>query len=329
LNALSAAERGAHIEHLRATRPHDAGEEAAEKQLRELLQDVARKGYRLLGTGHFDFAKMFAERYLGIMREGGSLGVVMPQGVLLLGGWAKLRSALLHAGTVSAVEARNAGGWMFEDVHKSYTIVCLSLGPSLQDGRHEVAIYPGVTSLDLFRQVIERGQTRIPLSEIQELTDDLVVPWFNSAHDEIVFSKMRTRPKLGTGDSWIEGRSDSSRWDFSRSGKHRVFGATSRSGDGAWNVLMTRHVDQYVITTDPIRKFVNDPERLAREQPARGIVRDGGRLLLSEEHPLITYRFPSRNDDSRTLIATALPDAGYLYSSGYSHGGIHPERTPV
>src|SRR5699024_9522768 len=43
LNALPAADRDAHIEHLRATRPHDAAEEEAEKQLRELLQEVASK----------------------------------------------------------------------------------------------------------------------------------------------------------------------------------------------------------------------------------------------------------------------------------------------
>lgn len=329
LNALSAAERDAHIEHLRTTRPHDAAEEETEQHLRELLQDVARKGYRLLGKGHFDFAKMFAERYLGIMRRGGSLGVVMPQGVLLLGGWAKLREALLHTGAVAVVEARNAGGWMFEDVHKSYTVVFLSLGTAAEDGPHEVAIYPGVTSLDLFRKVVDRGPMRVPLSEIEALTDDFVVPWFNSPHDESVFAKMRVRPKLSTGEGWIKGKSDSSRWDFSGSGKHKSFGATSKLSDASWSVLMTRHVDQYAIASDPIRKFVNDPGQLAREQPERGLIRDRGRVMLHEDHPLITYRFPSRNDDSRTLIATALPAEGFLYSTGYAHGIVHPDGIPV
>jgi hypothetical protein len=329
LNALPAADRNSHIEHLRATRLHDAAEEGVEQHLRELLQDVARMGYRLLGTGHFDFAKMFAERYLGILRQGGSLGAVMPQGVLLLGGWAKLRAALLRTGTVAAVEARNAGGWMFEDVHKSYAIVFLSLGPAPEGVPRDVAIYPGVTSLDLFRQVVDRGPMRVPLSEIEALTDDLVVPWFNSSHDESIFSKMRSRHKLGSGESWVEGKSDSSRWDFSGSGKHKAFGAANKAGEASWSVLMTRHVDQYAIASDPIRKFVNDPGRLASEQPERGLVRDGGRLMLSERHPLITYRFPSRNDDSRTMIATALPSEGFLYSTGYSHGIVHPDGTTV
>lgn len=329
LNALPAAERDAHIELLRTTRPHDAAEEIAEQELRELLQEVAKRGYQRLGTGHFDFAKMFAERYLGIMRTGGSLGVVMPQGVLLLGGWAKLRDGLLRAGALGAVEARNAGGWLFEDVHRSYTIVFLTLGPAPEGSIPEVSIYPGVTSLELFNSVVARGPMRLPLTEIEALTDDLVVPWFNSSNDESVFSKMRVRPKLGSGEGWIEGKSDSSRWDFSGSGKHKAFGSATKVSESSWNVMMTRHVDQYQIANDPIRKFVNDPGKLADEQPERCLVREMGRPMLNENHPVITYRFPSRNDDSRTLIATALPASGYLYSTGYAHGIVHPEGTPA
>lgn len=329
LNALPAAEREAHIELLRATRPHDAAEEVAEQELRELLQEVAKRGYQLLGTGHFDFAKMFAERYLGILRPAGSLGVVMPQGILLLGGWAKLREAVLRAGAFGVVEARNTGGWMFEGVDGRITVAFVSLGPAPAGVPAEVAIYPGVTSLELFNSVVARGPMRLPLSEIEALTDDLVVPWFNSSNDESVFSKMRVRPKLGSGEGWIEGKSDSSRWDFSGSGKHKSFGSATKASASSWNVMMTRHVDQYLIANDPIRKFVDDPSKLAAEQPERCLVREMGRPMLNENHPVITYRFPSRNDDSRTLIATALPSAGYLYSTGYAHGIAHPEGTPA
>jgi len=39
------------------------------------------------------------------------------------------------------------------------------------------------------------------------------------------------------------------------------------------------------------------------------------------------YRYASRNDDSRTLIATALPDQGYLFSKGYVSGVVTPDST--
>ena len=170
---------------------------------------------------------------------------------------------------------------------------------------------------------------RLPLNEIEALSEDSVVPWFNSADDGLVFAKMRNRPKLSTGDGWIQGKSDSSRWDFSGSGKHKAYAEAKKTSPGAWGVMMTRHVDQYVIANDPIRKWVNSPSTLASEHRTRGLVVKKSQALLNEEHPLITYRFPSRNDDSRTLIATALPASGYFFSTGYAHGIAHPEDTHV
>jgi hypothetical protein len=56
-------------------------------------------------------------------------------------------------------------------------------------------------------------------------------------------------------------------------------------------------------------------------------VRDGSRVLAATNHPPIIYRFPSRNDDSRTLVAAALPASGWLFSKGYAHGVLVPEET--
>ena len=329
LNALPAAERDDHIELLRATRTTDAAEEESERESRELLQEVAKTGFALLGGGHFDFAKMFAERYLRVVRRRGFVSVVMPQSMLLIGGWSKLRTALLRRGDSIAVEARNSNGWMFEKVHKSYAIVFLTLAPADDQDVPTVSVYPGVNSLDQFRKVREQGPMRLPLTEIEALSENSVVPWFNSAKDGLVFAKMRNRPKLSTGDGWIQGKSDSSRWDFSGSGKHKAYAEAKKASSDAWGVMMTRHVDQYVIANDPIRKWVNSPSTLASEHPRRGLVVKASQALFNEEHPLITYRFPSRNDDSRTLIATALPARGYFFSTGYAHGIVHPEGTDV
>jgi len=314
---------------LRATRTTDAAEEEFERESRELLQEVAKTGFALLGGGHFDFAKMFAERYLRVVRRRGFVSVVMPQSMLLIGGWSKLRTALLRRGDSIAVEARNSNGWMFEKVHKSYAIVFLTLAPADDQDVPTISVYPGVNSLDQFRKVREQGPMCLPLSEIEALSEDSVVPWFNSANDGLVFAKMRNRPKLSIGDGWIQGKSDSSRWDFSGSGKHKAYAEAKKTSSDAWGVMMTRHVDQYVIANDPIRKWVNSPSTLASEHPRRGLVVKISQALFNEEHPLITYRFPSRNDDSRTLIATALPARGYFFSTGYAHGIVHPEGTDV
>lgn len=52
-----------------------------------------------------------------------------------------------------------------------------------------------------------------------------------------------------------------------------------------------------------------------------------GKFVLSDRHPVIVVRHPSRSDDSRTLIATALPETGVLHNKGYIHAAMHAEGT--
>lgn len=90
---------------------------------------------------------------------------------------------------------------------------------------------------------------------------------------------------------------------------------------------MTRHVDAYRIDVDtPFQRFVSEPSGL--EGLNLGVTLHGGRPVLSDSHPIIIYRYPTMNDNTRTLIATALPYEGFLYSKGYVHGLRTPGATP-
>jgi len=329
LNALPAAKRQDRIEELRTERTIEAAEERAEIALRLRLQQTAKTGYTLLGPGHYDFAKLFMERFLTMLRDGGTMGVVMPQPVLLLSGWAPLRSALLARGDLLAVEARNTGGWLFEDVDGRVTVALLSLSTVADSSNPMVTIIPGATSMERFLAAKKSAPMTMTLQEVDALTDTRVVPWFNSPGDTDVFNQMRHRPSLSSGKAWVTGRSDSSRWDFSGSGRHAAHAATTRTNPNAWRVLMTRHVDAYSLTDDPTQRWLNNPSGLATAMPRRGLVQKDGTLVLTDQHPVITYRFPSRNDDSRTIIAAALPFYGALFSTGYCHGIVHPDQTPL
>jgi hypothetical protein len=82
---------------------------------------------------------------------------------------------------------------------------------------------------------------------------------------------------------------------------------------------MTRHVDPYRITRSEVfQRFIPNPQGLA--SLGLGVVLKKGKAVLGPDHPFIVYRYPSRNDDTRTLIATALDEKGFLYSKGYVHG---------
>jgi hypothetical protein len=80
---------------------------------------------------------------------------------------------------------------------------------------------------------------------------------------------------------------------------------------------MTRHVAQYRILKDiTFQRFINEPTRL----PEQLGIQDGPSPHLAESHPSIVYRYASRSEDTRTLIACILPESGFLPSTGYVHG---------
>ena len=91
---------------------------------------------------------------------------------------------------------------------------------------------------------------------------------------------------------------------------------------------MTRHVTPFGINLDkPFTRLVTKPERLALAN--EWVEVSNGAARLSPKHPIIVFRYPSRNDDSRTIIATAVPEAGFLFSKGYVHGLVHEPMASV
>jgi hypothetical protein len=57
----------------------------------------------------------------------------------------------------------------------------------------------------------------------------------------------------------------------------------------------------------------------------RGIVDDDGVARVGPSHPVLVFRYPSMADNTRTLLATALPYEGFLFSKGYVHGIRHQD----
>jgi hypothetical protein len=184
--------------------------------------------------------------------------------------------------------------------------------------------WPAVTDVETLRGISRLPSAVLSRDELASLTDTLVVPWFETAPGIAVFDKMRTHPRLCSGTGWITGISET-RWDYSGSGQHRAY-ASSQPSDDAWAVLMTRHVSPYEIAREvPFQKYVASPAGLAALD--NGVVLEQGMPRLGPRHPTIVYRYPSRNDDARTVVAAALPDRGFVPSTGYAHTIRHPEGT--
>ena len=157
---------------------------------------------------------------------------------------------------------------------------------------------------------------------------ELGIPWFRSTSEAELLAALSRHPSLGDDEGWISGCSDS-RWDFSNTGKEGEFvGAPGPSSSmEPWRVLRAANVRSYeIVDTRAAPKYVVPCQALS--STSKGLVgnRSSG-YTLAPEHPSIVFRYPSRNDDSRTMIATMLPTSGWFYSTGYVHGVRHRKGT--
>lgn len=84
-------------------------------------------------------------------------------------------------------------------------------------------------------------------------------------------------------------------------------------------------MDQYSINEEKeFRRFV-DPEELLDE--GEDLETKDAEVRLSSSHPTVTFRHVSRNDDTRTMIATVLPESEFVYCAGYVHAVDHDSET--
>lgn len=316
LMALPDVQRDAQIALLRASRPVEASHETAESTERQQLQEYFKKVFAWRGGTHLELAQLMLERALKSVRVNGGVGLVLPRQSLVLAGWKRLRQELFTRHSVTLVQARNAGGWLFEGVHASYAVVLLAAEPrSEKPIRVAVVVSPTeLRELDFARMI------KLSYKELTSLSDSMVVPWFADPADRIVFDKLRAFSRLSQPGSWVHGTHDA-RWDFRRTGPDHGLVRTEESAD-AWHVMMTRHVDAFSIRETPAKQFVDDFKQLAMKH--RGVMLNAsGKPGFAAEHPVVIFRHPSRSDDTRTLIAAALPSDGFLHNKGYIHAVAH------
>jgi hypothetical protein len=311
LNTLPAEARKERIEWLRKNRPLDRRIETESIELSDRQTIYFAASYALQKSQHYDYAKLFAERNLVLVRVGGEAGIVLPQALLVLGGWAPIREAMLALHLVEVAPIRNTNGWAFPNVHSQMTIALVVLGPG-----SGVAVHAAASSAEAFSS--KAPPLTLSVSELSDLSEELNVPWFEHAEDPEVFARLAKYARLGGSSGWVVGHADSTRWDFSSSGKHGALAKPSATNPGDWRVTMTRHVDRWLMSPTAEGKWIDDVGRLASLD--NGVVKDGNRVVVGTDHPPLLYRFPTNHDNSRTLVAAALPAEGWLYSKGYAHG---------
>jgi len=84
---------------------------------------IAAGPYPGVGAAHLDLYQMFAWRNWQVIRSGGRSALVLPRGALSGASLGEWRRTILGGGAFeSVVFIVNARGWIFDNVHNSYTI---------------------------------------------------------------------------------------------------------------------------------------------------------------------------------------------------------------
>jgi hypothetical protein len=303
--------RDAKIAELRETNPFEAAHERAQQTIRSEQQDLFKKTFVLRGGTHLEMSQLMLERALLLTRKDGHLGLVLPRQSMVLAGWKNLRRAL--------VENHNLR--IFDDVEERIAVVLLAVGP-LRESLTRVWVATNPTHV---ANVSDNNAIKMTLEDLGTYSETQVIPWFAGSEDRAVFEKIRQFPRLASGLGWVTGRHDA-RWDFRGTGPDKSLAERS-DAPGAWRILMTAHVDPYTFDPDePFKQFVHDLDGLIAKH--RGVSKNAnGDAILDETHPLIIVRHPSTVDNTRTMIATALPESGILHNKGYIHAISHQEGT--
>jgi len=324
LNSLSNDDRKKKIKELRENHPPEAKEEEKENAFRDVYQTYVGEAYDKQGWGHYDYSKLFVERVLNLLNENGRLGYVLPRQCLVLSGWQFLRRELLDGSELTVLQARNGGGWIFEDVEERYMMVLLTQ-ENTEDNEAGAQVWPGITSTSAFEEVSPSNSLYFSYDDLVRLTteDDLVIPWFNNHKSRDIFPNLESHERLSSDSGWITGTHDS-RWDFRGSGRHDDL-VNDDLKDDYWNICRTRNVDQYRINEEKAFRGSVNPEQLLNI--GRGLVKRNDDIVFGEDHPTVMFRHVSRSTDTRTLIGCILPETGYIYNSGYIHAIEHKEGT--
>ncbi|MBE7437818.1 MAG: restriction endonuclease subunit M [Spirochaetales bacterium] len=158
------------------------------------------------GSGDINLYKLFLERAFYLLKEGGSLGMVVPSGLYSDLGCKDLRRLCFEQSRLNFLYGFENAKALFENVHRSFKFILLSLSRSEIPGTAVPAAFMLHTESEL-RQAHAANKDprkdpgrflRLPLELIRRLSPEaLSLMEFKSATDIAIVEKMARFPRLG------------------------------------------------------------------------------------------------------------------------------------
>lgn len=287
--------------------------------------------YELTKSGDPDLYKAFAERFLGLVRRGGRLGVVLPRGAFAGDGTTPFREQLFGAASEMNLDVLlNSGGWVFADAEPRYTLTLLAAALGA-DGRATLSVSPVVTRRADFER-IDDERVDWTFDELRSALPDLAVPLLPSHRLATIFKRLVTsHPRFDSG----KGGWRALPWAELHGTKDRKSGLLKEPGQVAgewWPVYGGKSFDLWQPELwkrgEGELQFVLEPDvGLAELQAKRqrssvwkafpsSVLRDAASLPM--HRPRILFRDVSRATDSRTVRAALVPPNVFAHNKAPS-----------
>lgn len=303
----------------------------AELAEKEALRRYLAAKYTLTRSGDPDLYKAFAERFLGLLREGGHLGVVLPRSAFAGDGTAPFRAKLLgSAGFASLDVLLNSGGWVFPDAEHRYTLVLLAakIGPAAERTLSVSAVAASRKEFD----EVDQNRTTWTLAELRVPHPDLAVPLLPSIAAARLYQRVVTSyPRFDSA----KGGWRAVPWAELHATNDRKSGLLKEPGSVAgewWPVYGGRSFDLWepeLWRRDGELGFVLEPEVGLRELQRKrqrsdvwrahfrpDVLRDP--VTLPQHRPRILFRDVTRATDSRSARACLAPPHVFAHNKAPS-----------
>jgi len=268
------------------------------ERIEQRLKFYRSPEYTLRGSGDTNLWKLFMERGMRLLAEGGTLSVVVPSGIVTDEGAKPLREKLFEGKIRGIFEFENKRG-IFPDVHRSYKFALL-----FWDQDDPVPAFPAA----FYLQDVESLEGKAEKDKFLEIPMELVricapeslsIPEVRSEEHLQVFAKLyRENPLLGDKEKG---------WNVSLVAElHRTNDSNLFRNDGqGWPLIEGKCFHQF-LTDYEKPSFTVDPD-LGLKRTARCREYKDGMNGFLHMMPRLAFRDVSRSTDVRSTIACILP----------------------
>jgi hypothetical protein len=274
---------------LRADSGTSVKREDARRAIAATLRFTRASGvYQAQSTGHSNRYQLFTERALALCRPGGRIGLVLPAGLAIDGGSARLRRHLLARCDVDAIVGFDNRRAIFP-VHRSVRFLLLTGTPGSATRR--IACRLGESDPSALERdgAADFYPLQLAPSALDRLSgQDLTIPWLASPTDLAIAERAAVLfPPLGSAGGW-HGRFGRELNATDDRGLFRARGSGLPIVDG-------KHVTPFRVDLDKCDRSIGADDAASRF-PDRGYLR-----------PRLAYRDVASATNRLTLIAAILP----------------------